>query len=182
APALNARAVRSAFGLDAIGGLRSKTGATLDPYRACVGLASAAAARGAAVFECSPVRKIKFGRKTADVFTDGGSIRTARVVIATGMPTELCKSLARHFWFKSTYLALTERVPAKIRQRLGQREALVRDCASPSHIVRWIEDEQVLVTGADADTTPPRLREKTIVQRTGQLMYELSMLYPDISD
>jgi glycine/D-amino acid oxidase-like deaminating enzyme len=25
------------------------------------------------------------------------------------------------------------------------------------------------------------LRDKTIVQRTGQLMYELSMLYPDIS-
>jgi glycine/D-amino acid oxidase-like deaminating enzyme len=181
APALNARAVRSAFGLEASAGLRSKAGATLDPYRACIGLAAAAAARGAGVFERSPVSRIRFGRKTADVFASGGFIRTERVVIATGLPTALFKSLARHFWFKSTYLALTERVPAKIRQRLGNREALVRDLASPPHLVRWIDDEQVLVTGADAETTPPRLREKTIVQRTGQLMYELSMLYPDIS-
>ena len=181
APALNARAVRSAFGLEASAGLRSRAGATLDPYRACIGLAAAAAARGAGVFERSPVSRIRFGRRTADVFVSGRSIRTERVIIATGLPTALFKSLARHFWFKSTYLALTERVPAKIRQRLGSREALVRDLASPPHIVRWIDDEQVLVTGADAETTPPRLREKTIVQRTGQLMYELSMLYPDIS-
>jgi glycine/D-amino acid oxidase-like deaminating enzyme len=37
------------------------------------------------------------------------------------------------------------------------------------------------VSGADADVPPARLRDKVIVQRTGQLMYELSMLYPDIS-
>ena len=37
------------------------------------------------------------------------------------------------------------------------------------------------MTGADADAPPPRLRDKTIVQRTGQLMYELSTMYPDIS-
>jgi glycine/D-amino acid oxidase-like deaminating enzyme len=181
APALNARAVRAAFALDAVAGLRSRAGATLDPYRACVGLAAAARARGAALFERTPVRRITFGRKTADVFTARGSIRTTRVVIATGMPTPLFKSLARHFWFRSTYLALTARVPAKIRQRLGNRDALVRDCTDPAHIVRWVDDERVLVTGADSEIVPPRQRQKTIVQRTGQLMYELSTLYPDIS-
>jgi glycine/D-amino acid oxidase-like deaminating enzyme len=181
APVLNARAVRSQFALDALTGLRSRAGATLDPFRACLGLAAAASARGAALFERSPVTRIKFGRKTADVFTAGGSIRTTRVVIATGMPTPLFKSLARHFWFKSSYLALTERVPARIRQRLGSRDALVRDTTAPAHIVRWVDDERVLVTGADSETVPPRQRDKTIVQRTGQLMYELSTLYPDIS-
>jgi glycine/D-amino acid oxidase-like deaminating enzyme len=181
APALNPRAIKSAFALDAVAGLRSKEGATLDPYRACIGLAAAAARRGAALCERSPVKRIKFGRKTAEVFTAGGTIRTQRVVVATGMPTALFKSLARHFWFRSTYLALTERVPAKIRQQLGSREALVRDSADPAHIVRWVDDERVLVTGADSETPPPRQRDKIIVQRTGQLMYELSTLYPDIS-
>jgi glycine/D-amino acid oxidase-like deaminating enzyme len=184
APALNARAVKSTFALDAVGGLRSKAGATLDPYRACLGLAAAAAARGAVLFERSPGKRIKFGRKTADVFTAGGSIRTERVVIATGMPTPLFKALVRHFWFKSTYLALTDRVPAKIRQQLGSRDALVRDLANPPHIVRWVrweDEERILVTGADSEAIPERQREKTIVQRTGQLMYELSTLYPAIS-
>src|SRR5437762_11478638 len=76
APALNARAIRSAFGLEASAGLRSRAGATLDPYRACMGLAAAAAARGAGVFERSPVSRIRFGRRTADVFVSGRSIRT----------------------------------------------------------------------------------------------------------
>jgi glycine/D-amino acid oxidase-like deaminating enzyme len=181
APLLNARAIRSEVALDAAAGLRSREGATLDPYRACVGLAAAAAARGAALFERSPVVKIKFTRKTADVFTAGGSIRTQRVVVATGMPTPLFKSLARHFWFKTNYLALTDPVPARIRQQLGTRIAVVRDAADPPHIVRWVGDDRLLVAGADSDAVPSRQRDKTVVQRTGQLMYELSTLYPDIS-
>ena len=139
------------------------------------------AARGAVLFEHSPARKITFTRKAVEVFTAGGSIRADRVVIATGMPTPLFKSLARHFWFRSTYLTLTEPVPAKIRQRLGRRATVVRDCAEPRHLVRWLGDDRLLVSGADGEAPPPRVRDKVIVQRTGQLMYELSILYPDIS-
>jgi glycine/D-amino acid oxidase-like deaminating enzyme len=38
-----------------------------------------------------------------------------------------------------------------------------------------------MVMGADSESPPERLKAKVIVQRTGQLMYELSVLYPDIS-
>jgi glycine/D-amino acid oxidase-like deaminating enzyme len=181
APLLNARTIKSEFGLDAMAGLRSKEGATLDPYRACIGLAAAAAERGALLFERSPVRKITFGRKTADVFTAGGRMRVPRVVVATGMPTMLFKSLRRHFWFHTTFLALTNPVPAKIRRQLGRRASIVRDSADPPHIVRWLNDERLLVTGADTEAVPPRQLDKVVVQKTGQLMYELSTLYPDIS-
>jgi glycine/D-amino acid oxidase-like deaminating enzyme len=181
APLLKGAAIRSELGLDGVAGIRLKDGATVDPYRACLALASAATERGAAIFERSPVTQVTFTRKTADVITEGGTIRTNRVVVATGMPTPLYKSLARHFWFRTTYLAETEAVPAKIRNRLGRREAVVRDSAGPPHIVRWIGGDRLLVDGADADSPPARLRDKTIVQRTGQLMYELSTLYPDIS-
>jgi glycine/D-amino acid oxidase-like deaminating enzyme len=37
------------------------------------------------------------------------------------------------------------------------------------------------VAGADQKRPADRLREKTLVQRTGQLMYELTTLYPAIS-
>jgi glycine/D-amino acid oxidase-like deaminating enzyme len=53
--------------------------------------------------------------------------------------------------------------------------------ADPPHVVRWLDDERLLVAGADAESPPERQGEKVIVQRTGQLMYELSTLYPDIS-
>jgi glycine/D-amino acid oxidase-like deaminating enzyme len=182
APLLNARTIKSEFGLDATAGLRSKEGATIDPYRTCVGLAAAAAERGAQIFERSPVRKITFNRKTAEVFTAGGSMRVRRVVVATGVPTRtLFKSLRRHFWFHTSYSALTDPVPAKIRQQLGRRASIVCDSADPPHIVRWVDDERLLVTGADTETIPPRQIDKVLVQKTGQLMYELSTLYPDIS-
>jgi glycine/D-amino acid oxidase-like deaminating enzyme len=153
----------------------------LDPYRACLGVAGAAVRRSAQIFERSPVKKITFGRKNVDVFTAAGAIHADAVVIATGVPTALCKSLARHFWFRSAYLVLTQPVPAKVRQRLGRRAAVIRDRAEPPHILRWVNDERLLVSGADAGSGPAKLRDKVLVQRTGQLMYELSTMYPEIS-
>jgi glycine/D-amino acid oxidase-like deaminating enzyme len=58
---------------------------------------------------------------------------------------------------------------------------VVRDSATPPHVIRWVDDTRLLIAGADTDRLLPRLRDKVIVQRTGQLMYELSTIYPDIS-
>ena len=73
APLLNARAIRGEVALDGSAALRGN-GSTIDPYRACLGLAAAAAARGAVLFEHSPARKITFTRKSVQVLTAGGSI------------------------------------------------------------------------------------------------------------
>ena len=181
APLLNARAVRAEVGLDAAAGLRARDGAVLDPYRACLGLAGAAVDRGAVLFEQSAVKKITFNRKIADVYTEGGTIRTNRVVVATGIPTPLFKPLVRHFWLRTTYVALTAPVPAKIRQQLGRRLSVVRDSALPAHVIRWVGEDRLLVSGADAATPPARQADKVVIQRANQLMYELSTLYPDIS-
>jgi glycine/D-amino acid oxidase-like deaminating enzyme len=76
---------------------------------------------------------------------------------------------------------MTDPVPARIRQQLGRRTSVVRDSADPPHIVDWVEEDRLLVSGADSEAPPERQRSKVIVQRTGQLMYELSTLYPEIS-
>jgi glycine/D-amino acid oxidase-like deaminating enzyme len=179
---LTGRAVRADVGTDGIAGLRTRDGATLDPYRACAGLAAAAAARGAAIYERSEVRRITFNRKVADVHAAAGTIRTRRVIVATAMPTRtLFKALARHFWFRNTYRVLTAPVPARIRQQLGRRDEIIRDVADPAHVIRWLDDERLFVTGADAAAAPVRQQPAIVVQRTGQLMYELSTIYPDIS-
>jgi glycine/D-amino acid oxidase-like deaminating enzyme len=178
---VKAGAVAADVAISARAGLRSKDSATLDPYRAAIGLAGAARSRGAQLFERTAVKRITFTRKHAVVTTDGGTIQTRRVIVATGVPTPLFKSLVRHVWFRSTSLVLTERVPATVRQHLGRREAVLRDTAAPSHVVRWVDGDRLLVNGADTDPIADRLRDKLLVQRTGQLMYELSTLYPDIS-
>jgi glycine/D-amino acid oxidase-like deaminating enzyme len=181
APLLNARAISGELGFSALAGIRARDGATIDPYRAAVGLADAAVERGARFFEHSPATRITFGRRDAEVHTPDGRIGTTRVVVATAGPTALFKGLRRHFWFRRTYSALTAPVPSKIRQVLGRRDAVVRDSANPPHIVRWVDGERLLVTGADSESPPDRQRDRVIVQRTGQLMYELSTLYPEIS-
>ena len=181
APVLGAKIVSGEIALHSMLALRNRDGATIDPYRACIGLAEAAEERGAKIFEKSPVKRVTFNRKIADVYTAGGKIRTRKVIVATGTPTMLYKSLRRHFWFRTAYLALTDKVPAKIRKQLGKRKTVVRDSAEPYHVVRWLDDERLMVMGADAETPPDRLKSKVVVQRTGQLMYELSVLYPDIS-
>jgi glycine/D-amino acid oxidase-like deaminating enzyme len=180
-PMLNARAIRGEIALDGTVALRAKDGATIDPYRAAVGLAAAASDRGALLFERSPVRRVTFTRKTADVHLRDGKIRTNRVIVATAMPTLLVKGLIRHFWFKSSSLVLTHPLPAKIRRQLGSDRTIIRDLAEPPHALRWVGEDRLLVTGADSVVVPARQRDKIVVQRTGQLMYELSTLYPDIS-
>jgi glycine/D-amino acid oxidase-like deaminating enzyme len=181
APALGARVVSSEVALSPIVALRGRECATIDPYRACVGLAEAAVKRGAHLYENSPVRRITFNRKIADVHLAGGKIRTRKVIVATGTPTMLFKSLRRHFWFRTTYLAVTDRIHAKIRKQLGKRKTVVRDSADPYHVVRWLDDERLMVMGADTETLVDRQKEKIVGPKTGQLMYELSVLYPDIS-
>jgi glycine/D-amino acid oxidase-like deaminating enzyme len=181
APMIDARTLSREAALDAAAAIRTRGDAALDPYRATLGFADAAARRGALIFEGSPAKRTRFGRRWAEVVTEGGTIRVNRIVIATGAGTDLFESLARHVGSRSTYLALTERVPASVRRRLGDRTTVVHDRMQPPHVVRWVDGERLLVAGADAATQPARLREKTVVQRTGQLMYELSLMHPDIS-
>src|SRR5206468_5401713 len=126
-------------------------------YRAAVGLADAAAERGARLFENSAATKVTFAAKSASVELASGDIRADRVVIATGMPTSLFKALARHFWFRSSYLALTEPVPGRIRRLLGPPSAVIRDSAEPAHVIRWVDDDRLLVAGADGPAPPDRL-------------------------
>jgi glycine/D-amino acid oxidase-like deaminating enzyme len=175
------RATEAEIGMAATGALRTHDSATLDPYRAALGLAAAAAERGAAIFERSPVTKIKFGSKSVLVQTDGGTLGADRVVVATGRPTPLYKALMRHFWPEKSFYALTDRIPAKLRRALGLQSLVVRDTARPPHHLRWFDDERLLVAGADDEAAPARMTDRVIVQRTGQLMYELSTLYPEIS-
>jgi glycine/D-amino acid oxidase-like deaminating enzyme len=177
---LSARGISHEAGIIANGGIRTK-GEALDPYRACIGLAAAAASKGARIHERTAVRSIRAGRKAVEIKTDGGVITADAVIIATGgLPDDL-RALRRHFAPMQSYAVVTESLPATVRREVGKRSAALRDTASPPHVLRWLKDDRVLFAGADQPTVPARLREKTLIQRANQLMYELTTLYPAIS-
>lgn len=168
-------------GFPARAGIISKDNQLVDPYRLTLGLAAAAVNRGARIFERSPVTKTTFTRESATVALASGSVRAARVIVATGAAGALFKPLARHLSHRTAYLALTGPVPAKVRRALGSRDHLLRDSAEPAHRIAWVDDERLLVSGADGGPVPKHDRDTLLVQRTGQLMYELSTFYPEIS-
>jgi glycine/D-amino acid oxidase-like deaminating enzyme len=177
---LTAAALRREMALDGGGAIRTR-GFSFDPFRATLGLADAAVSRGADVFERTLVRRIRANRKAVDVVTAAGTVRAQSVVIATGAPLPDLRGLRRHLHPQHGYAVVTAPLPAAVRRELGGMAAAVRDAASPPHFLRWLKDDRVLFTGADQSPTPSRARERFLVQRGGQLMYELSTIYPAIS-
>jgi glycine/D-amino acid oxidase-like deaminating enzyme len=174
-------AVRKTTSLESPGGLRTGACFTLDPYRACLGLASAAKSRGATFFERSRATKVRAGARQVEIALEGGLVRAKTVIICTGTATSEFKPLRRHFKPREEYIVLTEPVPAAIRKQLFGRGLAITDTAAPRHLVRWTRDDRLLVAGAAQDETPARKRDAVLVQRTGQLMYELLMMNPAIS-
>ena len=166
--------------IDGGGAIRTR-GFTVDPYRACLGLAAAAAGRGAGIFQQSAVKRIRVGRKEVEIATERGVVKADAVVVATGAPIPDLRALRRHLHPMHSYVVVSEPLPAGVRRELGRRSAALRDHAAPPHLLRWLKDDRVLFAGGDQAPVPARAQDKTLVQRTGQLMYELSMLYPAIS-
>lgn len=156
---------------------------TFDPVRAAFGLAAHAEKRGARLFEQSAVSRVKHlpRGKGVQVKTAAGTITARAAVIATGSPGSLMSQLRRHFSTRDTYLVATDSMPAAMRKAVGSRRTAVMDTEDPPHTVRWLKEDRAMITGADQAAVTPRLRERALVQRTGQLMYELSLLYPEVS-
>jgi gamma-glutamylputrescine oxidase len=167
--------------LDAGAAIRTR-GFVIDPLRACLGLSAAAAERqNALLFERTPVKRIRANRKYVEVATAKGALRAQSVVIATGAPLPDLRALRRHLTPQQGFAVITEPLPAAVRRELGARTSAMRDAALPPHFLRWLKDDRVLFAGAEGVPVAARALGKTLVQRSNQLMYELSTVYPAIS-
>jgi hypothetical protein len=77
-------------------GVRLRDWGQANPYTLLTAFAHAAATRGAAIFERSEVQRVKTRGKYVDVHAEGGSIQADTVIVCTGEPTDLFRSLKRH--------------------------------------------------------------------------------------
>lgn len=173
--------IKKQAAIESAGGMRLPDAGYVDPVKLTWGFLAAAIKKGARVYEKSAVKKITFTRKTATAFLDSGAITTTNLAICIGEPTSLFKPLKRHLRHEDRYAVLTEPLSAAVRAELAKQRALLIDTESPAHHLWLTADHRALFTGTDQKRPVDRLRDKTLVQRTGQLMYELSRLYPAIS-
>jgi glycine/D-amino acid oxidase-like deaminating enzyme len=173
--------LRSEAGVAGAGGIRTGECVQIDPYRAALGFAAAASKRGARIFERSPAARVRAGRKQVEIVTPRGGLSAQTVIIATGAPLRDLRQLRRHFRSLESYVVQTDPLPAGMRRELGRTSAALIDSASPPHVIRRLADDSLLVAGADQAPVRSRSQPAVLRQRTGQLMYELSRIYPAIS-
>lgn len=177
---VTAGAIGRGAALNAAGAIKT-TATAFDPYRAGTGLIANAVKRGALVFERSPVTRIRTGRHNVTVTTDGGSVTAETVVIAGASSIADLRQLRRHLQFRDGYGVVTAPLAAAVRRQIGSRSNALRVDAEVPRFVRWLAEDRVLISGADQPAVPAQSRDRAIVQRTGQLMYELTLSYPAIS-
>lgn len=181
APWLSAAVAKQALNTDTAGAIRMKDAFEYDPVRAALALAAAAEAKGARIFERSTVRRTTFTRKDATVVLAGGKIRTKGIVVATGEPGQVFGQLRRHTRRMEGFAVATHPLTAQMRRDIGRRSGVMTEASPDPHWLRWLPDDRILFAGALTRPVAPRLIEKTLVQRTAQLMYELSVRYPGMS-
>lgn len=166
--------------IEAAAGIRTHA-SLIDPFRACLGLVKAAAARGARVHEGSRVRRIRSAKRAVTVVTDQGTVRCETVVVATSAPIQDLRALRRHLRAEHAYGVVTGVLPLAMRRQVGRRTAVIEEAREPGRLIRWLPDHRVLVHGARQPEVATQSRDRALAQRTGQLMYELSLRYPAIS-
>lgn len=169
------------IGSESSGALKLSGGHVFDPVRATLGLVTAAESRGARVFEHSPVTRTRFTRKHADVVLRTGSIRTTAIIVATGEPGALFGPLRRHTRRATGYAVVTEPLVAAMRRAVGRRATVATEPGPDRRWLRWLSDDRILFAGVSG---PPAARsggDKIVIQRSAQLMYELSLRHPVIS-
>lgn len=168
------------IGLTVTAALKRPSCGVFNPHALGTALAAACKRRKVKAFERTPVKSVTFDKNGAVVVTPRGSVSTRRVVVASGQPGQLFPSLRRHFDARETYAVATEVLPAPVRRQFG-RGLNCRDVDVPPHEWGVTDDGRVIVQGGEQAQTSERDRVAAVVQRTGQLMYELSRLYPEMS-
>ncbi|MEO5822082.1 MAG: FAD-binding oxidoreductase [Vicinamibacteraceae bacterium] len=177
---LPARRAASESGADLVrGALKTRSEGLIDPWQTSRALVDAATSAGARLFEQSPATKVRHTRIGVEVVTAKGVVRAKAVVLATGAPRPLVAALQRHVRVDHTYVVVTEELPAAMRRALPA-EAIVRSAGVPL-VAALTNGGRVVIQGGDQPPVPARLADQTLVQRTGQLMYEWSLRHPAVS-
>jgi len=164
-------------GIKAQAGIATTGNAQVNPLRACSGFLTAAASRGAKIFERSHVRGVKISDSGIEVRTPAGTITADRIVVATGYATREFRGLVGRFRMNDTYVVATKRLP---RQRA--RQVMAWDTDRPYHYVRWTEDGRLLIGGEDTRHRSARGSRRRIARASARLRVYLAQIYPELAD
>jgi len=179
---LEGAALQRTVGCEAAAAIRTRGNAQVDPYKASVGLMRAAAAKGAKVFERSPVTAIRPSKRDVVLETARGAIRADRVVIATGYATPYFKPLDARFRMLTTYVIATRPLTIAERRGVGLDAVMSWDTDRPYHYARWTRDRRLILGGGDRPVRPERERTRAVREGTRAVQDHFCAMYPALAD
>ena len=175
---LDGAALHRRAGIEGGTAILSAGNAVVDPHRATLALAHAAARQGARIFERSETTRVTQTGDGVRVSTPHGRVRAHRVIIATGFATPAFKPLSARFSMATTYVIATSRAPALRRQLVGGN-LMFWDAERPYHYFRWTDDDRILFGGSDRSVPRGRrARRAALLDATDDLRRKLSQIYP----
>jgi len=128
------------------GGLINMGNGHLHPLNLCLGEARAACARGATIYEQSPVLRIEHGKKPR-VVTANGSV-TADVVVLAGNAYHLLEKKLRGIMFPvNSYIIATEPLSADLVASINPRDLAICDQNFAVQYFRLSADKRLLFGG-----------------------------------
>jgi glycine/D-amino acid oxidase-like deaminating enzyme len=179
---LSPAALERLSGIAGEGAIATGGNAEVNPVKACRGFVSKAAARGAKVFERSPVKRIMRTGQGVRVHTAGGVVLADQVVVATGYATKDFKPLVGRFRLKDTFVIATRRLPATLRRALLAKRAMLWDTDRPYHYLRWTDDGRLILGGEDVKHRSNRDVAARLTAGRKRLIAYLARIYPMLAD
>jgi glycine/D-amino acid oxidase-like deaminating enzyme len=125
-------------------GIFYREAATVQPARLAFGLRDRVGARGARMFENSPVRRIDDGRDGVTVFTPTGSVRADRLVLAAGAALAgIGSPLTDRVTLASSHMVISEPVPELLDEIGWTGGQAISDCRSLLNYFRTTPDGRI---------------------------------------
>lgn len=159
-----------------VGGLLDPGSGQLQPLAYLRGLAGAAEAAGARLFERSPVLSIGFGR-TVRVATAAGTVEADALVLAgNAYLGRLVPALRRRLMPVASFVGVTEPLGEARARRLFPQDVAVADCNVALDYFRLTADRRLLFgAGASYSATTP-------VGLKGWLARRFRRVFPELGD
>ena len=174
---LDAAALERQTGIAGVAGIRTRGNAMVDPFKACQGLARAAADSGASIFEHSPVRSVRQRRDGVEVISNRGRIRARRLIVATGYATPQFRPLAARFRLLNTYVIATQPFTSHARKKLGLGNLMLWNTGRPYHYCRWTPDHRLILGGGDRPLVRAGKRLNVLRRESGKLQSYFERLF-----
>ena len=130
-----------------VGGLRDLGSGHLNPLKLCLGLARAAEAAGARLFEQTPARQFANG-ETVSIATDGGRVRADHLLLCGNAYLDpMPRAMRAEIMPVGTYIAATEPLEEQRARRLIPGDLCISDTNMVLDYFRLSEDRRLLFGG-----------------------------------